>query len=305
MKRAVFTLWLLLAAVAATAQSEPTPPEFEYSDLQRLTPEDYIDMQLPPLHVLMENARHAPQVGYYESNREIEERELKTVRRNWMRNFKLNANYNYGSSDIYNQNYQDSNIPIWTTTTTGREQSWWNVGASLSIPLDEIFNRRNKIKQQKKRIENTQYDLDRWYDELRMKIIDAYTTAVEQLSILRSAAEAKITSEAQYRMTEVDFVKGKLDAQTPRKFGDPRIRAGAAQPQRRPAAARDTHAHADHQQTHINARGVERSARNRIAYELHRLYRAVSLPHQVVADTLSAAGRTARLPEDGYQAAQL
>ena len=99
MKRAVFTLWLLLAAVAATAQSEPTPPEFEYSDLQRLTPEDYIDMQLPPLHVLMENARHAPQVGYYESNREIEERELKTVRRNWMRNFKLNANYNYGSSD--------------------------------------------------------------------------------------------------------------------------------------------------------------------------------------------------------------
>ena len=214
MKRAVFTLWLLLAAVAATAQSEPTPPEFEYSDLQRLTPEDYIDMQLPPLHVLMENARHAPQVGYYESNREIEERELKTVRRNWMRNFKLNANYNYGSSDIYNQNYQDSNIPIWTTTTTGREQSWWNVGASFSIPLDEIFNRRNKIKQQKKRIENTQYDLDRWYDELRMKIIDAYTTAVEQLSILRSAAEAKITSEAQYRMTEVDVVKGTLDAQT-------------------------------------------------------------------------------------------
>ena len=131
-----------------------------------------------------------------------------------MRNFKLNANYNYGSSDIYNQNYQDNSNQIWTTTTTGREQSWWNVGASFSLPIDEIFNRRNKIKQQKKRIENTQYDLDRWYDELRMKIIDAYTTAVEQLSILRSAAEAKITSEAQYRMTEVDFVKGKLDAQT-------------------------------------------------------------------------------------------
>ena len=139
MKRAVFTLWLLLAAVAATAQSEPTPPEFEYSDLQRLTPEDYIDMQLPPLHVLMENARHAPQVGYYESNREIEERELKTVRRNWMRNFKLNANYNYGSSDIYNQNYQDSNIPIWTTTTTGREQSWWNVWSFVLDPARRDF----------------------------------------------------------------------------------------------------------------------------------------------------------------------
>lgn len=213
MKRVAFTLWLLLVAAAATAQSEHATLEFEYSDLQRLAPEDYINLQLPPLHVLMENARHAPQVGYYLSNREIEERELKTVRRNWMHYFKLNANYNYGSSDVYNQNYQDSNIPIWTTTTTGREQSWWNVGASFSVPLDEIFNRRNKIKQQKKRIENTQYDMDRWYDELRMKIIDAYTTAVEQLSIMRSAAEARIAAQAQYRMTEVDFVKGALDAQ--------------------------------------------------------------------------------------------
>lgn len=32
---------------------------------------------------------------------------------------------------------------------------------------------------------------------------------------------------------------------------------------------------------------------------------AVSLPHQVVADTLSAAGRAARLHKDGYQTAQL
>ncbi|WP_295958981.1 TolC family protein [uncultured Alistipes sp.] len=213
MKKVVITLWALLIAAAAAAQTEPTAPEFEYSDLQQLAPEDYINLQLPPLHTLMENARHAPQVGYYESNREIEERELKTVRRNWMHYFKLNANYNYGSSDIYNQNYQDSSIPVWTTTTTGRDQSWWNVGASFSIPIDELFNRRNKIKQQKKRIENTQYDMDRWYDDLRLKIIDSYTSAVQQLSILRSAAEAMIAAQAQYRMSEADFVNGKLDAQ--------------------------------------------------------------------------------------------
>ena len=213
MKKVVITLWALLIAAAAAAQTEPTAPEFEYSDLQQLAPEDYINLQLPPLHTLMENARHAPQVGYYESNREIEERELKTVRRNWMHYFKLNAKYNYGSSDIYNQNYQDSSIPVWTTTTTGRDQSWWNVGASFSIPIDELFNRRNKIKQQKKRIENTQYDMDRWYDDLRLKIIDSYTSAVQQLSILRSAAEAMIAAQAQYRMSEADFINGKLDAQ--------------------------------------------------------------------------------------------
>mgnify|MGYP003209121378 CR=1 FL=1 len=150
MKRAVFTLWLLLAAVAATAQGNSPDFEFEYSDLQ-LSPDDYIGLQLPPLHQLLENARNTPQVEYYNKAVEIQERELKNVRRNWQHYFKINANYNYGSSDIYNQNYQDNSNQIWTTTTTGREQSWWNVGASFSLPIDEIFNRRNKIKQQKRR----------------------------------------------------------------------------------------------------------------------------------------------------------
>ena len=49
MKRAVFTLWLLLTAVAATAQGNSPDFEFGYSDLQRLSPDDYISLQLPPL----------------------------------------------------------------------------------------------------------------------------------------------------------------------------------------------------------------------------------------------------------------
>ena len=214
MKRAVFTLWLLLAAAAATAQSNSPDFEFEYSDLQRLSPDDYIGLQLPPLHLLLENARNTPQVEYYDKAVEIQERELKNVRRNWQHYFKLNANYNYGSSYIYNQNYQDNSNQIWTTTTTGREQSWWNVGASFSLPIDEIFNRRNRIKQQKRRIEQVELDTERWLEEQRIKIIQQYTLAVQQLSVLRSAAEAMVTAQAQYRMSEADFINGKLDAQT-------------------------------------------------------------------------------------------
>lgn len=214
MKRPVLLLALLLFFAASQAQTDgPASEQTPYSDLVRMSPEEYINLRLPPLHVLMENARNAPQVGYYESNREIEERELKTVRRSWTKYLKLNANYNYGSSDIYNQSYTENMPPSWVATTTGRSQSWWNVGASVSFPLDEIFNRRNKIKQQRKRIENTQYDLDRWYDELRLKIIDAYTSAVEKLSVLESAAQAMATARAQYMLSEADFVNGKLDAQ--------------------------------------------------------------------------------------------
>ena len=226
MKRAVFTLWLLLAAVAATAQGNSPDFEFEYSDLQ-LSPDDYIGLQLPPLHQLLENARNTPQVEYYNKAVEIQERELKNVRRNWQHYFKINANYNYGSSDIYNQNYQDNSNQIWTTTTTGREQSWWNVGASFSLPIDEIFNRRNKIKQQKRRIEQVELDTERWLEEQRIKVIQQYTLAVQQLSVLRSAVEAMVTAQVPPERSRLHQRQTRRpDAEPPekhRKRGHPRV----------------------------------------------------------------------------------
>ncbi len=218
MKRAILSFILLATGLSAAAQSSGTMPatptaEFEYSDLQRLTPEDYIGMRLPPLHVLIANARKTPQIDYYEANREIEERELKNTRRTWQHYLKLNAGYSYGVWDTWSQNFVDTSMPVYTSNM-GRRQNWWSVGASVSIPLDEIFNRRNRAKQQKKRIEITKYDTERWYDELKLKVIDAYTIAIEQLSILPSAAEAMATAKAQYRMTEVDFVNGQVDIQT-------------------------------------------------------------------------------------------
>ena len=220
MKRAVFTLWLLLAAVAATAQGNSPDFEFGYSDLQ-LSPDDYIGLQLPPLHQLLENARNTPQVEYYNKAVEIQERELKNVRRNWQHYFKINANYNYGSSDIYNQNYQDNSNQIWTTTTTGREQSWWNVGASFSLPIDEIFNRRNKIKQQKRRIEQVELDTERWLEEQRIKVIQQYTLAERRRSHGHGAgAVPPERSRLHQRQTR------RPDAEPPekhRKRGHPRV----------------------------------------------------------------------------------
>lgn len=212
MKKVILLFALLLAGFVAVAQVDRSVPEFEYSDLQRLTPEDYINMQLPPLHVLFENALQSPQIKYYESNKEIEQRELKNTRRTWQQYVKLNAGYSYGYWDISSQNYMDTSMPVYISTS-GRQQNWFNAGASISIPIGEIFNRNNKIKQQKKHVENAQHDVDRWHNELKIKIIEAYTTAIEQLSMLPSAVESMTTANAQYLKTEVDFINGQTDMQ--------------------------------------------------------------------------------------------
>lgn len=207
-------LFAALLSGTATAQTADSAAMSQGERLLHMTTNDYIRIQLPPLHVLMENARaHSPQVNVYAATKELEERELKTVRRSWLKYFKLNAGYSYGSTDVISEQYYNNQYPI-IQNVTGQEQSWWNVGANVSFPLDEIFNRRNRIKQQQKKIESIQYEVDRWYDDICLKIIDSYTAAVQYLSLLESASASMVTAQAQYEFSKTDFINGKIDAQT-------------------------------------------------------------------------------------------
>ena len=176
----------------------------EYTDLARMSAESYMNLHLPPLYVLLENARErSPQVNQFASTKEQEEREIKTLRRSWLKNIKLNAQYSYGSTDVNSQIYQDINLPIIQ-----------NVTAGISLPLEEIFNRRNRIKQQRKRLESIEYEMNSWYDEICLKIIECYTSAVENLSLLETLARSMVAAKAQSLAAEADFVNGRIDAQT-------------------------------------------------------------------------------------------
>ncbi len=96
----LLTLPALLRAQApapqAAADSLPAgTPYTNYTDLARTSAETYINLHLPPLYVLLENARErSPQVNQFASTKEQEEREIKTLRRSWLKNNTLNAQYN-------------------------------------------------------------------------------------------------------------------------------------------------------------------------------------------------------------------
>ena len=209
----------LLRAQAPAAQQPggslaAAPAREEYNDLARMSAETYMNLHLPPLYELLENARaQSPQVNQFASKKEQEEREIKTLRRSWLKNIKLNAQYSYGSTDVNSLMYYDKNLPV-VQNVTGTTQAWWTVGAGISLPLDEIFNRRNRIKQQRKRLESIEDEMNSWYDEICLKIIEAYTSAVENLSLLETSARSMVAAKAQYVAAEADFVNGKIDAQT-------------------------------------------------------------------------------------------
>lgn len=221
MKRLFFAYAFCLLGFAAGAQnagySAGTSPvkasaqaSVEVSDLTRLSADDYLNLQLPPLGVLLDNARQNPDLRYFELQVDQEQSELRSTRRTWLKYFKLNGGYQYGMVN----NLASVAEGLDPFVYSARKQSLYNVGASLSFPLDEIFDRRNRIKRQKFKIEQAKANAERGSDELTMKVIDSYTAALEQLSLIRTKSEAATLASAQYKLSESDFVNGKIDAQT-------------------------------------------------------------------------------------------
>ena len=166
--------------------------------------------RLPPLQELLENARAAsPQVKQFNAARESEVDELKNLQSSWLKWFNLNAAYSYGTNDINNSVVNQTSQTV-VYNVSGMTQQWWNVGASLSIPLDDVFTLHRKIDKQKKLVESVQGEMDKWYDEVCSKIIDAYTDAMSNMEILDDATRNLVYARAQYEVAEDDLANGRI-----------------------------------------------------------------------------------------------
>ena len=208
-------------SVSQAGQTEqnynPTPAyNPDPADMAHMTADDYLTMELPPLGVLIDNSRQTAQMQYYNTAIDEAKTELKTERRNWLKYFRATGNYQYGQMNwLSTLSGSDAVDPLPVAPTyQGKEQSYWNVGGVVSIPLNDLFDRRNRVKNKKLAVEAAELNVERWQDELSLKIIDAYTTVLQNLSMIKTQAEAVTLAIAQYKITEADFMNGKIDAVT-------------------------------------------------------------------------------------------
>jgi outer membrane protein TolC len=198
------------------APPNDNPVQETASDPSDMTAEDYLAMELPPLGVLIDNSRQTAQMQYYNTAIDEAKTDLKTERRNWLKYFRATGNYQYGQMNwLSTLSGSDAADPLPVVPTyQGKEQSYWNVGGVVSIPLNDLFDRRNRVKNKKLAVEAAEQNVERWQDELSLKIIDAYTTVLQNLSMIKTQAEAVTLAIAQYKIPEADFMNGKIDAVT-------------------------------------------------------------------------------------------
>lgn len=180
---------------------------------QEMTTDDFIGLQLPPLDSLFEGARKSSMVEFYNYRMEGQELTLKTERKRWLEYFSLSATYSYGVMGMNSYTDIGSNYPI-VYQNSGGDQLWYNAGVSVRIPLDNVFDRRNRIKTQQLKIQETLKERDMWYDEQRMKIIERYSKAQEILNYLKPMVEQSTLSDAQYEIAQKDFIVGAITTQS-------------------------------------------------------------------------------------------
>lgn len=196
----LFWLWIFLPVFSSMAQE----------GIEALSPNDYLNLHLPPLEVLFENAKNSAAVDFYQVRMEEEASILKTEKRSWLKYFKVFSSYQWGLMGI-NSSFSDTDTPLFYQYS-GARQNWYNIGASVSIPFDDFFDRKNRITRQQLKTKATQVEMQKWHDEQKLKIIEMYTKAVKELSVLKLKAESLSFANSQFELAQQDFLNGNIKA---------------------------------------------------------------------------------------------
>lgn len=171
---------------------------------------DLTKIELPPVSVFLEAATDYADVKYFDSKIEEENMALKEAKKSWLNYLRIQGNYQYGTNNSYLTQAGDLIAPDYVSSAT-RTQNFYNIGVVLSIPLDDLFSRRQKTGAVKARIEQTKYEAERALENRQLIILEAYNEVVKHLSILKVKAEAVALYDAQMQISENDFINGRID----------------------------------------------------------------------------------------------
>jgi len=174
---------------------------------------NFSSFHLPPLAVLFENAKATPQVMSLQKAQEIAEAEVAKQKRHIFSYLRGHASYGYGKTDMWGQGQNESSYMI-LKQYQGSEQSYWNVGASLSVPLEDILDLGASVKRKKLQVDQAIYTKDQAYDQLKLQIAGLFTKITNSLISLKTASENAAMYQAAGALNLEDFHNGNMSIES-------------------------------------------------------------------------------------------
>ena len=164
---------------------------------------------LPPLAVLYENAKQNPEILSLAKAQEIAQAEVAKQKRHIFSYVYGHASYSYGKTDMWGNN---SSTQQYSTVYQfqGSEQSYWNVGVNVSVPLEDILDLRASVKRKKLEVDQAKLAKDIKFDQLKKEIATLYISITNNLTLLKTASEGAAIYQGAGALNQEDFHQGNM-----------------------------------------------------------------------------------------------
>jgi hypothetical protein len=204
---------LIIAALSAVstgayAQFDESGIAAGFFDGSKEKTVNFSEFHLPPLAVLFENAKATPQVMSLQKAQEIAEAEVAKQKRHIFSYLKAHASISYGVSDSWGSSESAYNLRM--VQFSGNEQRYWNVGASLNLPLEDILDLSASVKRKKLQVDQAIYNKDMAFDQLKLQIAGLFTKITNDLIRLKTASENAAIYQGAGALNLEDFHNGNM-----------------------------------------------------------------------------------------------
>ena len=173
---------------------------------------NFSEFHLPPLAVLLENAKSTPQIMSLEKARQIAEAEVAKTKRSIFGHITGHASYSYGKADMWGNNSSTTSYMIYQFQ--GTEQSYWNVGVSANISVEDILDYVPSIRRSRLEADQAVIAKDIAYDQLKLEIATLFVKITNNLVTLKTVGEGAAAYQGAGALTREEFENGNLEIET-------------------------------------------------------------------------------------------
>lgn len=206
----VVSLFVLgLSAFNSYSQEKNINTTPDTTELNTLDDFEYSQISLPPVTEFLDAAKSYADVKYYDEKVKESELLLKISRKEWLKYFRIQGNYQYGTNNDFTSQLTGDIHPI--ATSTRKIQSWYNAGVVVAIPLDDLFSRKNKNDVVRTQLSQTEYEAQRTLENRQILILETYNAVIKNIALMKVKAEAVALYNAQMKISENDFINGRID----------------------------------------------------------------------------------------------
>jgi hypothetical protein len=208
LKRTILVVSAAALFAPAFAQFNDSGISAGFFDSSEQSTINFSNFHLPPLAVLYENAKQNPRILKLEKAQELAKAEVAKQKRHIFSYVTGHASYSYGKTDMWGQN-SSTYSPI-LQQFQGSEQSYWNVGVNVAVPLEDILDLAGSVKRKRLEVDQAMYDKDKEFEELKKEIGSLFVKITNSLILLKTAGESAAIYQGAGALNQEDFHQGNM-----------------------------------------------------------------------------------------------